>query len=163
MGFFNRFKKKDAAEKKSAEDGSSSGGKSEVKKEEVKKPKAKPVEKSEVKKTERLAIKPEAKPGEIKGKTRQAYQVLIKPLVTEKAGDIGALGKYVFAINPGMNKVEVKKAIRTIYNVEPTKVNIANFSGKKVRYGRVKGKTKSWKKAIVTLKPGDKIEVYEGV
>ena len=62
-----------------------------------------------------------------------------------------------------MNKVEVKKAIRTIYNVEPIKVNIANFSGKSVRYGRIKGKTKNWKKAIVTLKQGDKIEVYEGV
>jgi len=163
MGFFNKFKKKDTAEKKSAEGGSASGGKSETKEKPVEKSKVKPVEKSESKKPEQPAVKPEAKPGEIKGKTKQAYQVLIKPLVTEKAGDIGALGKYVFAISPRMNKVEVKKAIRTIYNVEPVKVNIANFSGKKVRYGRVKGKTKGWKKAIVTLKPGDKIEVYEGV
>jgi large subunit ribosomal protein L23 len=62
-----------------------------------------------------------------------------------------------------MNKVEVKKAIRVIYKVDPVSVNIANFSGKKVRYGRRSGKTKDWKKAIVTLKSGDKIQVYEGV
>ncbi|OGY45565.1 MAG: 50S ribosomal protein L23 [Candidatus Buchananbacteria bacterium RIFCSPHIGHO2_02_FULL_38_8] len=88
---------------------------------------------------------------------------MIKPLVTEKAADLGALGKYVFAIDPKMNKIEVKKAIRSIYKVDPVQVNILNFSGKYVRYGRVWGKTKNWKKAVVTLKPGDKIEVYEGV
>jgi large subunit ribosomal protein L23 len=128
-----------------------------------------------VKKVKSDKVKPNvAKPGKvatdkkgksdvIKGKTAQAYKVLVKPLVTEKASDLGVLNKYVFAIAVGMNKIEVKKAIRTIYKVEPVKINIANFKGKNVRYGRVKGKTKSWKKAVVTLKPGDKIEVYEGV
>ncbi|MFA5021641.1 MAG: 50S ribosomal protein L23 [Patescibacteria group bacterium] len=99
----------------------------------------------------------------MKGTTTQAYRVLVKPLVTEKVTFLNALNKYVFVINPKMNKVEVKKAIRTIYKVNPVAVNISNFSGKYVRYGQVEGKTKNWKKAIVTLKPGDKIEVYEGV
>ena len=62
-----------------------------------------------------------------------------------------------------MNKIDVKKAIRTIYEVDPIKVNILNLSGRKVRYGKTRGKTKRWKKAIVTLKKGDSIEVYEGV
>ena len=62
-----------------------------------------------------------------------------------------------------MNKVEIKKAIRTIYNVDPIKINVSNFSGKQVRYGRMSGKMKDWKKAVVTLKAGEKIEVYEGV
>ena len=88
---------------------------------------------------------------------------MIKPLITEKASSLGVLNKYVFAINPRMNKIEVIKAIRTIYGVDPVKVNILNFSGKKVKYGRISGQTKSWKKAVVTLREGDKIEVYEGV
>ena len=88
---------------------------------------------------------------------------MLKPLITEKASELGALNKYVFAINPKMNKIEVKKAIRKIYQVDPLKVNILNFSGKKVRAGRIQGSTKNWKKAVVTLRSGDKIEVYEGV
>lgn len=124
---------------------------------------AKPIDKKENKKpTPEKRATSEAK-DKIKGKSKIAYQTLIKPLVTEKAAELGAASKYVFAINPKMNKVEVKKAIRTIYGVEPIKVNISNVSGKKVRYGRVWGKTKDRKKAIVTLKSGDKIEIYEGV
>ena len=107
--------------------------------------------------------KSQAKKTELSGKSLQAHQVLVKPLITEKAAELGALNKYVFVVNPKMNKVEIKKAIRTIYKVDPTQVNILNFSGKKVRYGRTIGTTKHWKKAVVTLKPGDKIEVYEGV
>jgi large subunit ribosomal protein L23 len=73
------------------------------------------------------------------------------------------LGKYVFAVSPKANKVEIKKAIRTIYNVDPIKINILNLSGRSVRYGRTSGRTKNWKKAVITLKKGDKIEIYEGV
>jgi len=149
MGFFNR-KKQDE------------------KKPEEAKPEAKVADsKKEVKPNEKSEIKPkkttETKPGEIKGKSNQAHLVLVKPLVTEKATDLGALNKYVFAVNPKMNKVEVKKAIRSIYKVDPIQINILNFSGRKVKFGRVQGTTKRWKKAIVTLKPGDKIEIYEGV
>lgn len=93
----------------------------------------------------------------------RAYDTLLKPLITEKASELGTLDKYVFAINPRMNKIDVKKAIRTIYEVDPVKVNILNFSGRKVRYGKTRGKTKRWKKAVVTLKKGDSIKVYEGV
>ncbi|MDD2806926.1 MAG: 50S ribosomal protein L23 [Patescibacteria group bacterium] len=99
----------------------------------------------------------------MKGTAKQGNKVLIKPLITEKATHLAVINKYVFAINPKMNKVEVKKAIRAVYKVDPIKINISNFSGKAVRYGKTSGKTKSWKKAIVTLKAGDKIEVYEGV
>ena len=99
----------------------------------------------------------------IKGKTQLADRILIKPLVTEKAAEFSAVGKYIFVVNPKMNKVEVKKAVRQIYGVDPIRVNMTNVRGRQVRYGRVAGKTKSWKKAIVTLKAGDKIEIYEGV
>lgn len=153
MGFLNRFKNKPES------------AKVEPKKTDIEKPKGSK-EKAKVadqKSKEKQPIKQDGRSKELKGKTAQAYRVLVKPLITEKAGDLGPLNKYVFAVNPKMNKIEVKKAIRTIYNVTPIKVNVANFSGKKVRYGKVKGKTKDWKKAVVTLKAGEKIEVYEGV
>jgi len=107
--------------------------------------------------------KAEVKPENIKGKTVLAHRVIVKPLITEKAASLGEMNKYVFSVAPKMNKVEVKKAIRTIYKVDPVSINIANFKGKAVRHGRTSGTTRAWKKAIVTLKPGDKIEVYEGV
>ncbi len=154
MGFFDKFKKKPAPKPEKEKP-----VKVEAKKD-VSKSKAITAVKLDKEVKEK---KSEIKTGELKGKTTQSYRVLVKPLVTEKATELGALNKYVFAIYPKMNKVEVKKAIRTIYKVEPVNVNIANFSGKNVRYGRISGRTKSWKKAIVTLKKGDKIEVYEGV
>ena len=88
----------------------------------------------------------------IKGKSAMAYNVLVQPLITEKATELGAFNKYVFAVNPAMNKIEVKKAIRTIYHVDPQRVNILNFSGKQVRSGKVSGETKKWKKAIRKIK-----------
>ena len=71
--------------------------------------------------------------------------------------------KYLFEVSPKANKVEIKKAVQAVYGVSPVKVNIINLSGKKIRYGKVRGKTKDKKKAIITLKQGETIEVYEGV
>lgn len=125
----------------------------------------KPVKSTDITKSEKkeTAISTPKSTSSIKGTTPQAYRVLIKPLVTEKVAEMNVVGKYAFMIDPSMNKVEVKKAIRSIYNVDPIKVNIANFRGKQVRFGRVQGKRKNWKKAVVTLKAGDSIEVYEGI
>lgn len=123
----------------------------------------KKVEKKDTKPAVKKVAKKKADGKAIKGGTDQAHKILVKPMITEKATALGALNKYVFEVNPKMNKVEIKKAIRSIYNVDPIAVNIANYSGKKVRFGRIKGQRKGWKKAIITLKAGDKIEVYEGV
>jgi large subunit ribosomal protein L23 len=89
--------------------------------------------------------------------------VLIKPLVSEKASFIGQYGQYIFEVSPQANKNEIARAVANTYGVVPLGINIIRVRGKEVRYGRTSGKTKSYKKAIVTLKPGDKIEVYEGV
>lgn len=135
-------------------------------KEETKQPAVKETKPEVVKVEKKKTEKPtevKTKAGDIKGAAKQNNHVLIKPLITEKATHLGAINKYVFAINPKMNKVEVKKAIRAVYKVDPIKINISNFSGKLVRYGKTSGRTKAWKKAIITLKAGDKIEVYEGV
>lgn len=95
--------------------------------------------------------------------TNQAFRVLVRPLITEKSAELASEGKYVFEVNPAMNKVEVKKAVRATYGVEPIAVHIVTNKGKRVRFGRLQGQRKDWKKAIVTLKKGQTIEVFEGV
>jgi len=92
-----------------------------------------------------------------------AYKIIMKPMVTEKVSGLGALNKYVFAVAKNTNKIEVAKAIKGIYGIKPLGVNIIKMEGKKARYGRISGKRKDWKKAIVTLPAGQTIKVYEGV
>ena len=95
--------------------------------------------------------------------TGRAYKILVKPLVTEKVSNLGALNKYVFAVAKTANKIEVARAIKEVYGIKPTSVNIINKIGKKARYGRVSGRRKDWKKAIITLPQGQTIKIYEGV
>lgn len=91
------------------------------------------------------------------------YDVLRRPLVTEKNTDLQVQGKYVFEVADGANKTQVKQAVETAFKVDVTAVNIMTVHGKKKRMGRREVQRPSWKKAIVTLKPGDKIELFEGV
>lgn len=100
---------------------------------------------------------------ESKRKYDQAYRWIVKPLVTEKASVLNALNQYVFAVAKDANKIEVAKAIESIYGVKPVSVNMLRVSGKNVRFGRIQGKRKDWKKAVVTLPAGKSIKVYEGV
>lgn len=86
-------------------------------------------------------------------------EILIRPIITEKSTFLEKEGKYVFEVSPKANKIEIKKAIEEIYKVKPIKINIIKVKGKTVRYGRTSGRTKSWKKAIVTLKKGEKIDL----
>ncbi|MFZ5364444.1 MAG: 50S ribosomal protein L23 [Patescibacteria group bacterium] len=116
--------------------------------------------KKEEKKTE-VAPPKEKKAG--KKEMGKTLGILVRPLITEKSSYLSPYGQYVFEVALKTNKVEIAKAIERAYGVRPVKVNIVRVGGKKVRYGRTSGTTKRWKKAIVTLKPGDKIEVYEGV
>ena len=88
-------------------------------------------------------------------------EVLIKPVITEKATIISEQNKYVFKIAQKANKNQVIEAVKAIYNVEPTKVNIINVRGKERRLRLGTGFTSAWKKAIVTLKDGDKIDLFE--
>lgn len=122
-------------------------------------------------KPEKKASKPKAKKEESKSRiikketvdTGMAYRNLMRPLVSEKATFLTAEGKYVFVVSPEANKIEIKKAVQNVYSVKVKDVNIINMRGKRVRFGRSWGKTNNWKKAIVTLEPGEKIELYEGV
>ncbi|MFA5109425.1 MAG: 50S ribosomal protein L23 [Patescibacteria group bacterium] len=92
-----------------------------------------------------------------------SVQVLLKPVITEKATNLTAENKYVFAVSPEANKISVAKAVKAIYGVTPIKVNLINISGKKVARGRVRGVRSDRRKAIVTLKAGEAIKIYEGV
>jgi len=120
-------------------------------------------EKKKVEKKIEKPVKEKAQKKQLKKKDPEAYKILLKPLITEKATDLSAQNQYAFIVSEKANKIEIAKKIEHVYGVTPIKVRVMNFSGKRVRYGRVMGKTKGWKKAIVTLKPADKIEIYEGV
>ena len=93
----------------------------------------------------------------------QAYRVLVKPMVTEKATTLNSANQYVFMVETSANKISVAKAIEEVYGVKPSSVNVIKMKGKKINRGRITGKRKDFKKAIVTLKKGESISIYEGV
>ncbi len=101
--------------------------------------------------------------GKRKAQKRQisdrAYRVLGSPHISEKATDLNEKNKYVFKIRPGANKIEVKKAIKDIYEVDAVDVKIINVHRKKRRLGKQIGWRKGYKKAIVKVKKGQKIEL----
>lgn len=90
-----------------------------------------------------------------------AHQIIIRPLITEKNTSLMEYNKYTFEVLRGASKPEIKQAIETIFNVTVTKVHTMNVRGKLRRRGREVGYTKDWKKAIVTLVAGDRIELFE--
>ncbi len=92
-----------------------------------------------------------------------AREIIIKPVVTEKSVDLMQENKYCFRVAKDANKIEIKNAIEEIFKVTVVSVNTVNVHGKMKRMGRTQGKTASWKKAIVTLREGDSIEVFEGL
>ena len=91
------------------------------------------------------------------------YEVLRRPLVTEKNAVLQAQGKYAFEVAGEANKEQIKQAIEKAFKVTVTKVNVMTVSGKRKRVRGRMTLSPSWKKAVVTLKPGDKIEIVEGV
>jgi len=91
------------------------------------------------------------------------YEVLRRPLITEKNAMLQAQGKYAFEIAREANKPQIKQAVEKAFKVKVLAVNVMTVSGKTRRIGRRQVLTQSWKKAIVTLKPGDRIELFEGV
>jgi large subunit ribosomal protein L23 len=91
------------------------------------------------------------------------YEVLRRPLITEKNTELQIQGKYAFEVAKEANKPQIKQAVEKAFDVTVTTVNVMNIHGEVRRAGRRQVLTRSWKKAIVTLQPGDKIELFEGV
>ncbi|MGH7165204.1 MAG: 50S ribosomal protein L23 [Nitrospiraceae bacterium] len=95
---------------------------------------------------------------------RGPYEVLLQPLLTEKITAMReSANKVGFLVRRDANRIEVKRAVESALKVKVARVNILNVMGKTKRLGRFAGKRPDWKKAIVTLKPGEKLELYESV
>ncbi len=92
-----------------------------------------------------------------------SYEVLRRPVITEKNTGLQALGKYAFEVADKANKPQIKQAVEKTFGVKVTAVNVVNVRGKTRRVGRQQVLTQSWKKAIITLQPGDSIQFFEGV
>ncbi len=91
------------------------------------------------------------------------YDTIIRPLVTEKTTmQKDDYNQYSFEISPKANRVDVRKAIEAIFDVNVKGVSIMNVKGKVKQRGRIVGKRKNWKKAVVALNAGDRIEFFEG-
>jgi large subunit ribosomal protein L23 len=90
---------------------------------------------------------------------RRGYSIIRGPLITEKAAQgMEKSNRYSFVVDKRANKIEIKKAVEVHFKVSVTKVNTVNMRGKLKRVRWQRGKTPDWKKAIVTLKDGDKID-----
>ena len=140
MGIFNFKKEEDQKEVKAAA----------TKATEVKaRPKKEPV-----KKIETTEIKDK--------KNKEVFGVLLKPIITERTSALNALNQYVFAVAETANKITISDAVLSRYGIRPIRVNVSNYPGHSIRYGKNIGRTKSWKKAIVTLPEGKPINIYEG-
>ena len=91
------------------------------------------------------------------------YEVLRRPLITEKATTLQANGQYAFEVDGDATKPQIKQAVEKAFEVEVTAVNVMNVRGKSRRRGRREIPARPWKKAVVTIQSGDKIELFEGV
>ena len=95
---------------------------------------------------------------------KDIYQIIKQPLITEKANLLKEKeNKVSFVVDRGANKAEIKEAVERLLKVKVLEVHVSNMKGKPRRIGRTMGKRSDWKKAVVTLRPGDHIEFFEGV
>ena len=99
--------------------------------------------------------------------TLLASEVILRPVVSEKSMDETQRGKYTFRVHSSANKLQVKEAIEELFKVDVLEVNVSTTKAKEKsrnrRRGRIQGWTSPWKKAVVTLAAGQKIEFFEGI
>jgi large subunit ribosomal protein L23 len=93
----------------------------------------------------------------------QYEDILIKPVLSEKANLLREEGKYVFKVAMSANKIQIKEAVRRLFNVHPVSCTVMVVGGKPKRLRYRKGYTATWKKAIVRLPKDEKIAIFEGV
>ena len=95
-----------------------------------------------------------------------AFSTILRPVVSEKSTALGDGGKYVFEVAPSANKIQIKHAVEEAFankKIQVAAVNILHVTGKQRRRGRSIGMTRSWKKAVVTLRAGQRLDLFEGV
>jgi large subunit ribosomal protein L23 len=91
-----------------------------------------------------------------------AHDIIIKPIMTEKSNSLMEHNKYTFEVHKDANKIQIRHAVEQIFKVKVVSVNTMNVPSKPKRMGAFLGKTRSWKKAIVALSEGQRIEFFEG-
>ena len=111
---------------------------------------------------EAVAAEPELKKASTVG-SLEAYRWLKRPHISEKAAVLTELDAYVFDVPMQAEKIAIRRAVEALYKVNVLKVRIIRHAGKPVNRGRHHAKRADWKKAIVTLKKGQKLDLYEGV
>lgn len=95
---------------------------------------------------------------------KTAQDIILKPIITEASMENLQMNKYTFKVAKNANKFEIKSAVEKLFGVKVEKVNTMNLKGRKRRMGRFEGYTPSWKKAVVTLKEGEKtIEFFDNL
>ena len=99
-----------------------------------------------------------------------APEIVLRPVISEKSIDESSRGKYTFAVHPDANKIQIKAAIEELYKADKVTVVAVNVLTKRprtkttgTRRGRVSGRVSGWRKAVITLAPGQKIQFFEGV
>ena len=92
------------------------------------------------------------------------YRIVKRALITEKSVVVkDEFNKYIFEVDPRANKIEIGNAVEKLFKVKVLDVHVMNMAGKKKRVGRTMGKKSDWKKAVITLASGNRIDVHEGV
>ncbi len=91
-----------------------------------------------------------------------AYDIIVRPVITEKSSKLMEMNKYTFEVHPMANKCEIRKAVETVFKVKVESVHTIKVRSKPKRMGAFLGKSRAWKKAIVTLAAGERIQFFEG-
>ena len=90
-------------------------------------------------------------------------QVIIRPVVSEKSYVLAAAGKYTFRVHPDAHKTQIRQAIEALFDVSVVEVRTMSVKSKPKRRGAIHGRTRSWKKAMVQLAPGESIPIFQGL
>ncbi len=93
---------------------------------------------------------------------KDSRDIVIRPIITERGNDSMSIGRYTFEVSIDCNKHQIKKAVEDLFKVHVENVNTMIIKGKIRGVGRLKGKRKNWKKAVVSLREGDSIPLFEG-
>ena len=90
-------------------------------------------------------------------------QVIIRPVVSEKSYVLATANKYVFRVHPDAHKTQIRQAIEALFDVGVLEVHTMSVKSKPKRRGQIRGRTRSWKKAIVQVRPGQSIPIFQGL
>jgi large subunit ribosomal protein L23 len=92
-----------------------------------------------------------------------ASQVIIRPVVSEKSYVLSAADKYTFRVHPNAHKTQIRQAIQELFDVNVVEVRTVNVKSKPKRRANISGRTRTWKKAVVQIKPGESIPIFHGL